>query len=475
MVLGKKLAVESQLPSVLEDNAAEMESELVSQSDQVGGIGSRPPSRPRKPYSRGSIDNQLVVRSDTSTRLSLSGPSGSGAGEEVTNQGNEEEGQPSDDPSHNLEGEMACVTEDQDYDTDLELEDAKEPYDPTGETCYREACKVFGVVPVSYFLRNMHASELIMMHHGLGPQGTKALAVPLVTNTSILKLNLRDNWMEGLGGAAMAEMLKENCYIIEIDLSENRLGLKGAQAISSMLQENSTLVSINLSGNDFDDHAAMYLSKALMTNQKLEVMDLSHNRMGDAAGEVLGNAIAENTAIKDFNLSWNCIRGKGSVALAKGLGANIFLRKVDLSYNGFGKDGAVALGEALKINNILEELNISNNRIPPDGAICFAMGLQENKTIRTINMSRNPMQTAGCYGILKAIQENPESAMESLDFSEITVNVDFDELYEAVKETLPKLQVKHGGRIDKFKKLKPKDISETVEEGTALPVKTDNQ
>lgn len=44
-------------------------------------------------------------------------------------------------------------------------------------------------------------------------QGTKALAVPLVTNTSILRLNLRDNWMEAMGGAAVAEMLKENCNI----------------------------------------------------------------------------------------------------------------------------------------------------------------------------------------------------------------------------------------------------------------------
>lgn len=44
-------------------------------------------------------------------------------------------------------------------------------------------------------------------------QGTKALAVALVTNTSILRLNLRDNWTEGMGGAAVAEMLKENCYI----------------------------------------------------------------------------------------------------------------------------------------------------------------------------------------------------------------------------------------------------------------------
>lgn len=40
-----------------------------------------------------------------------------------------------------------------------------------------------------------------------------ALAVPLVTNTSILKLNLRDNRMEGVGGAAVADMLKENWYI----------------------------------------------------------------------------------------------------------------------------------------------------------------------------------------------------------------------------------------------------------------------
>jgi hypothetical protein len=41
-------------------------------------------------------------------------------------------------------------------------------------------------------------------------QGTKVPVVPLVTNASLLKLNLRDNWMEGVGGATM---LKENCYI----------------------------------------------------------------------------------------------------------------------------------------------------------------------------------------------------------------------------------------------------------------------
>ncbi|KAL1273773.1 hypothetical protein QQF64_026587 [Cirrhinus molitorella] len=324
----------------------------------------------------------------------------------------------------------------------------RQAYDPTGQSSYREACKMLNVIPVSYFLRNMNQSELNMMHYGLGSQGTKALAISLVTNTSILKLNLRDNWMEGIGGAAIADMLKENCYITEIDLSENRMGEYGARALSSMLLENSTLFSLNLSGNHLDERAARHLSPALIGNQKLQHLDLSHNRFGDIAGEILGAAIAENAGIKSLNLAWNCIRGKGAIAFAKGLEGNIFLRTLDLSYNGLGKEGAVALEEALKHNNTLEDLNIGNNRIPLEGAIHFALGLKVNTTLRILKMSRNPMQSAGCFAILKSVQANPETAVEFLDFSDICVDQEFEDLFESTKETLPNLQVKHGGKIN---------------------------
>uniref|UniRef100_A0A672YJ88 Uncharacterized protein n=1 Tax=Sphaeramia orbicularis TaxID=375764 RepID=A0A672YJ88_9TELE len=69
-------------------------------------------------------------------------------------------------------------------------------------------------------------------------------------------------------------------------------------------------------------------------------------------------------------------------------------------------------------------------------------------------IGKNPIQTAGCYGILKSIQENPDSAMETLDFSDITVNQDFEELHASMKEILPALVVKHGGRIGTLKKAK---------------------
>uniref|UniRef100_A0A3Q4H5Y5 Leucine rich repeat containing 74B n=1 Tax=Neolamprologus brichardi TaxID=32507 RepID=A0A3Q4H5Y5_NEOBR len=301
-------------------------------------------------------------------------------------------------------------------------------YDLTGQTCYMTACKTFRVVPASYFLQHMQNSTLVMMHRGLGPQGTKALAVPLVTNTSILRLNLRDNWMEGMGGAAIAEMLKGNCYITEVDLSNNNLEVYGAKAIAGMLKENSTLVSLILSGNHFTDRSTEHLCPALITNTKLQHLDLSYNALGESAGEHLGDALSENTGLRSLNLAWNCIRQKGAAMLANGLGENVFLRILDLSFNGFGKEGASALGQALKENNVLEELNIRYN------ITIFAVFF-----LCTVcnQIGRNPILNAGCYGILKSVQDNPDSALETLDFSDITVSRDFEDLYTAVKEIFP--------------------------------------
>lgn len=48
-----------------------------------------------------------------------------------------------------------------------------------------EACKLVGVVPVSYFIRNMEESYMNLNHHGLGPHGTKAIAIALVVSMPV--------------------------------------------------------------------------------------------------------------------------------------------------------------------------------------------------------------------------------------------------------------------------------------------------
>ncbi|XP_069070535.1 leucine-rich repeat-containing protein 74B isoform X1 [Pleurodeles waltl] len=455
MVLSRKIP--AMLPSVQEAGDAEQGEEEEAHT-RLGGIESRPPSRPLASFSRGSVHSSKTVSRSAGTRSTLSAgstTSKASRAHDAVEETEEEQQRQTTRRSPSEESELVQESE-EGWDTDVEIEETKKVYDPTGKEKYLEACQAYGVVPISYFLRHMKDSELIMMHHGLGPQGAKALSLALVTNTFIVKLNLSDNSLEGEGAAAIAEMLKDNCYITEIDLSSNRLGFKGARVLSAMLFENTSLRKLNLSGNGFNDQMASFFAEALMNNQKVESLDLSHNMFGGSAGETLGVAIAENTGMKELNFSWNYLRGKGAIAFAKGLGANIFLQVLDLSYNGFSNEGAAVLGDALKVNNVLEELNISNNRISLEGAISLALGLKENKTLRVLGMARNPMKSEGCFGILKAIQANRESAIEALDFSDITVNKEFEDLYNTVKSIIPNLTVQHGGNTVLFKKDKPK-------------------
>ncbi|XP_061162221.1 leucine-rich repeat-containing protein 74B-like isoform X3 [Saccostrea echinata] len=318
-------------------------------------------------------------------------------------------------------------------------------YDPTGRTAYIEGCKKAGVVPASYFLRHMNDPHLSMKHHGLGSQGMRAIAMSLVSNTSVLTLDLSDNWLGQHGGHAVCEMLRDNCFITHLDLSENKLGLQSAESLSQVLQQNSTLTHVTLSGNDFDDKAAIHFSDAIMNSTKLEYLNLSHNLFGENAGVILGPAIADNSSLKELDLSWNSIRRKGAVAIAHGLKNNVYMKKINLSWNGFGLEGAIALGDCLKGNQVLEEVDLTNNRITSEGAVLIGKGVSANETLTTLRMGRNPMQTAGCYGICAAILRNPNCGLREIDFKDILVNKDFDDIFKQVQEQIPDIKMRHGG------------------------------
>nr|KAF6501214.1 leucine rich repeat containing 74A [Molossus molossus] len=102
--------------------------------------------------------------------------------------------------------------------TDLEIEDTEKLFTTGQKELYTEACKLMGVVPVSCFLRNMEESYMNLNHHGLGPHGTKAIAIALV------------------------------------NISDNALGLEGAKIISEFLQRNSSsLFNLQLSGEPAEE------------------------------------------------------------------------------------------------------------------------------------------------------------------------------------------------------------------------------
>ncbi|XP_070577253.1 leucine-rich repeat-containing protein 74A-like isoform X2 [Ptychodera flava] len=338
------------------------------------------------------------------------------------------------------------IDSDSGWDTDLEIEDdIKDDFDSTGRSTYIESCKEYGIVPVSYFLRHIQDYKIRMKHHGLGPLGTKAIAITLVTNTVVVSLDLEDNCIEGLGGKYVADMLKENCYITELNLAYNKLGSLGATAIGSMLESNTILRRVNLSGNGFADKDAEPFTHALKSNYRLKELILSDNKFSEVGGEFLGEAIASNDTIELLDLSWNHLRRRGAIAICKAMSENNSIRTLNLSWNGFGNEGALAMGQALKFNKQLVDLDLTNNRITNEGALSISKGLEQNDTLKVLRIGKNPITAAGALTLLMAIKNNPQSAIMDIRLTDILITIEFEDILKEILEMKPDLKIEHGG------------------------------
>ncbi|XP_059038713.1 leucine-rich repeat-containing protein 74A isoform X4 [Mustela lutreola] len=261
--------------------------------------------------------------------------------------------------------------------TDLEIEDTEKFFTTGQRELYLEACKLMGVVPVSYFLRNMEESYMNLNHHGLGPNGTKAIAIALVSNTSVVTLELADNSLMEEGLLSLVEMLQENYYLQEMNVSDNDLGLKGARIISEFLQRNiSSLWNLQLSGNNFRDESAELLCQALSTNYQIKTLDLSHNQFSDKGGEYVG-----------------------------------------------------------------QMLDISCNDIPNDGVSKISKGLEVNESLKVLKLFLNPMSMDGAVSLILSLKRNPKSKMEEIDISNVLVSEQFLKILDGVCAIHPQLDV----------------------------------
>ncbi|XP_028422138.1 leucine-rich repeat-containing protein 74A [Perca flavescens] len=314
------------------------------------------------------------------------------------------------------------------FDTDLELDEKEESNKEMSiSEVYLQACKLVGVVPVSYFIRNLDSTIISLSHHGLGPLGCKALSIALVTDMHINTLELADNHIQAEGAKYLVEMLRANFTLQHLDLSNNHLQSAGAE----------------------------YVAK---TNSRIKELDLSHNEFCGKGGEHLGQLLANNEGLEVLDLSWNHLRMKGAVAICAGLKVNIMLKHLDLSWNGFGNEGALAMGEALKFNNTLVHLNLNNNRLTNEGVGMLCRGLEFNDTLRVLLLAYNSLTVEGALALVNVVKNTPRTALEEINICNVLVNETFVHLLERTCQEHPGLDVQFGGVGGFIAKKPPKRV-----------------
>ncbi|XP_061188206.1 leucine-rich repeat-containing protein 74B-like [Saccostrea echinata] len=375
---------------------------------------------------------------------------------------------------HHLPQSPDCLKTPTDTDGDSYFFDTPTPEVPetvissTSQSTYLKACRMLSITPSTFCLRCLNEATLVIPHHGIGPSGAKAVAIALVNNSTISRLDLSSNGLESTGLFYILEMLQSNKMISDINLARNDLGSRGAQLISESLRKNKTLTKLNISGNNFSEKDANYLGKLIKKNKTIKELVLSHNSFREQGGVVLGGALECNRVLKKLDLSWNHLRQLGAVAICWSIGENTSLTSLDLSWNGFGMEGCHEMGKSLLRNRTLTYLDLSSNRVSFDAFRQLLRGVVHNKVLKVLKVGSNPITTDGAFAILQSIAVS-DTSLEEIDLKDVSVDSDFVDLLEQIKKRRP-LTCHYGNtlRHDEIKKGDVKRVLDTDDPVTVL-------
>ena len=101
-----------------------------------------------------------------------------------------------------------------------------------------------------------------------------------------------------------------------------------ADELSNFLLTNTTLVTLNLGCNRMNVNCCYALANFLSTNTSLINLHLGGNCVNDKCAIILANALLKNTSLKLLEYQANCIGSQGSIALANALLVNNTLSRV---------------------------------------------------------------------------------------------------------------------------------------------------
>ncbi|XP_012936544.2 leucine-rich repeat-containing protein 74B [Aplysia californica] len=260
-----------------------------------------------------------------------------------------------------------------------------------GHLTYERECGKLKVKVRRRVLTQLWGDKMELRHCGLLAQEVKAIALALLRNSRVTRVDVSHNSLSGQALCYVFDAVRNKPNVTSLDVSGSNMDDTGASSCSAALSHNHWLLELNLSECCIGDDEATLLASGIQENRTLDRLDLSKNQIGMGGGLALGRALSDNSSLTYVNMSWNQIRGGGAVAVCNSLQKNKKIEEMDLSWNGLGFEGSLALGEVLKVNKSLLRLDVTNNRINWDGAPYLAGALFLNKTLEVLQVGGGGM------------------------------------------------------------------------------------
>ena len=242
---------------------------------------------------------------------------------------------------------------------------------------------------------NTHLQQLGLAWNELRDEGVEALASAIREgpNKTLTTLDLERTGFDFDGMAALTNLLRdfEGAHITGVSLANNSLGRFSSPSLSRMLVTNSTLLDIDISSNPWGDSCATELSTGLRSNSTLTALRMSDCCVGPLGLHSICRALSENLSVKILDFSRNDVGEEGAQHISTMMRmTDDGVRHLMLSETNLTDKAFITLcEEGMATNECCASLDCSDNPIGDAGAKALFDCFQgNNKTLCAVSLAR---------------------------------------------------------------------------------------
>lgn len=269
--------------------------------------------------------------------------------------------------------------------TKLDLSSLADTYEYLGDTYTTRLMNVMNE-------NNNNILHLQLSNNSITNIGANSVAKALRNdNNSILSLNLSSNMIGDSGVKDISQALidTDGAVLETLSLADNHFSNIGIKYLSKCLLSNRSLVDLNLSSNDINYSQFNYFEEGLSLSKYLKKLNLSLNKLGDGGAILLGHCLSKNHSLTHLDVQGNLISSTGSIAIANGLLTNKSLITLNLRNNECDDKSADSFGKILKFNKTLRKLNLEYNFISMYGKITIDEAVAQSYSFCHVILSNN--------------------------------------------------------------------------------------
>ena len=146
-------------------------------------------------------------------------------------------------------------------------------------------------------------------------------------------LKIENNCLQDEGICCICIGILSNDTLLFLNIGDNQIDISGGYAISKVIRINRTLKGLNISKSCIRDRPLREICRSLIVNNKIVSLNLNNCQINDEDIKEIGHLLSANKNIQQLLLSHNSISQKGLDILKYGLSKNKSLIHLALSGN----------------------------------------------------------------------------------------------------------------------------------------------